>query len=273
MIAAPVRVSGEWLDLREPADAAARSPELVEQLRPHLPASGRQLIHDLGSGTGSMGRWLAPLLPGPQRWVLHDRDADLLDIAAAEPPGAAADGGSVVVEARVSDVTVLSSGDLDGATLITASALLDLMTEDELENLIDLCAKTGCPVLLSLSVVGRVELAPAHPLDTQVAEAFDAHQRRLTAGGKLLGPDAVPAAVAGFRRRGAEVSLQPTPWRLGPAEADLAAAWLAGWIGAACEHSPGLASETGSYAERRLSEARAGQLAVTVGHADLLVLP
>ena len=28
-----------------------------------------------------MGRWLAPLLPGPQHWVLHDRDADLLAVA------------------------------------------------------------------------------------------------------------------------------------------------------------------------------------------------
>ena len=30
------------------------------------------VVHDLGSGTGSMMRWLAPLLPGPQTWVLHD---------------------------------------------------------------------------------------------------------------------------------------------------------------------------------------------------------
>jgi len=65
----------------------------------------------------------------------------------------------------------------------------------------------------------------------------------------------------------------PTPWRLGAAEADLAAEWFTGWIGAACEQSGDLASDTGSYARRRLAEARAGELAVTVGHADLLVLP
>ena len=40
------------------------------------------------AAAGSMGRWLAPLLAGPQHWVLHDRDPDLLDVAAAEPaPG------------------------------------------------------------------------------------------------------------------------------------------------------------------------------------------
>ena len=104
MIAERTRVSGAWLDLREPADAAARDPELAEILRQQLPSAGCLVIHDLGCGTGSMGRWLAPLLPGPQHWVLHDRDEDLLDAAAAEPPGPAADGASVSVETRASDV-------------------------------------------------------------------------------------------------------------------------------------------------------------------------
>ena len=60
------------------------------------------------------------------------------------------------------------------------------------------CAGAGCPILLTLSVVGRVELTPADPLDRRVAAAFDAHQRRTTERGRLLGPDA-----AARRRRGA----------------------------------------------------------------------
>ena len=272
MIAERTRVSAEWLDLREPADAAARARDLVEHLRRHLPATGCRVIHDLACGTGSMGRWLAPLLPGPQRWVLHDLDAELLHVAAAKPPGPAADGASVVVETRRSDVTQLGPDELADASLITASALLDLLTREELAGLIEVCEEAGCPVLLSLSVVGRVELAPAHSLDARTAAAFDAHQRRMTARGRLLGPDAVAAAVDGFRRLGAEVLVRPTPWKLGAAEADVAAEWFAGWIRAACEQSAGLASDTGSYASRRLAKARAGELAVTVGHADLLVL-
>ena len=273
MIAEPIRVSTEWLDLREPADAAARSRELIERLLRHLPATGPRVIHDLACGTGSLGRWLAPILPGPQRWVLHDRDADLLRVAAAELPGPAADGASVVVETRRSDVTQLRPDDLADATFITASALLDLLTPDELAGLIDVCAEAGCPVLLSLSVTGRVDLAPADPLDSRVAAAFDAHQRRITARGRLLGPDAVATAVEGFGRLGTEVLIRLTPWRLGAAEADLAAEWFTGWIRAACEQSADLASATGPYARRRLAEAQAGELSVTVGHADLLVLP
>ena len=265
-------ISSQWLALREPADAAARAPDLVERLGRHLPATGRHLIHDLGGGTGAMGRWLAPRLSGHQHWVVHDRDADLLE-AAANLPGPAADGSAVTVETRQSDVTRLHPDELAGATLITASALLDLLTDDELARLFTTCTGAGCPVLLTLSVVGRVDLIPADPLDSQVAAAFDAHQRRATERGRLLGPDAVAVAGEGFRRRGPEVLLRPSPWRLGALQAPLVAAWFAGWVGAACEQRVELAAEIDDYADRRLAEATAGRLAVTVHHADLLVLP
>ena len=252
MIAEAIRVSPEWLSLREPADAAARSAELAEGLRRHLPAAGRLVIHDLGGGSGAMGRWLAPRLPGPQHWVVHDRDADLLKLAAG------------TFEARQSDVTRLSSGDLAGASLIVASALLDLLTREELNRMLGAC--TGLPMLLALTVVGRVALTPAEPLDAPIAAAFNAHQRR---GGRL-GPDAVAAAVDAL---GAEVVVRPSPWRLDAAHADLAAEWLGGWVAAACEQEPALAGEAGAYRDRRLAQAAAGELAVTVDHADLLVLP
>jgi SAM-dependent methyltransferase len=273
MIVERTRVSGEWLDLREPADAAARAHDLVEHLRRHLRPTGGWVIHDLGCGTGAMGRWLAPRLPGPQHWVLHDRDADLLAVAAADVPGEAADGAAVTLETRQSDITRLDPAELADANLITASAMLDLLTDEELAGLVTVCAGTGCPVLLTLSVVGRVDLSPADPLDAGVAAAFDAHQRRTTERGRLLGPDAVAVAVEGFSRLGADVIVRPSPWRLGPFEADLAAQWFTGWVGAACEQQVELAAETDAYTQRRLAEAAAGQLAVTVDHADLLILP
>jgi hypothetical protein len=268
----PVRAGSDWLALREPADAAARSVELVDKLRPLLPSDGLE-IHDLGSGTGSMARWLAGQLPGPQKWVLHDRDAELLEHAAANPPVQAADGATVTVETRLDDITRLDSRDLTGAALITASALLDMLTEDELGRFVALCAAAECPVLITLSVVGRVEIAPAVPLDQAVMDAFNAHQRRRTAGGRLLGPDAATLATDAFQRRGLEVFVRPSPWRLGPQQSDLGTAWFTGWLDAACEQEPELAALTAPYATRRLTQAAQGTLTVTLHHQDLLALP
>jgi hypothetical protein len=243
----------DWLALREPADAAARSVELVERLDVRPGA----VIHDLGSGTGSMRRWLAPRLPGPQHWVLHDRDAELLARARADS-----------VETRQGDLTRLTAADLAGADLVTASALLDMLTADEVERIVAACA--GTPTLLTLSVTGRVELTPADPLDAEISAAFDAHQRRTVGGRTLLGPDAADAAAEAFRRRGIGVEVRSSPWRLGPERAALAAEWFAGWVAAACAQRPALTGPAAAYTRRRLADAAAGRLHVVVDHRDLL---
>lgn len=273
MSAPAIRVSREWLALREPADAAARAEDLVAYLATRAPARRCWIIHDLAGGAGAMGRWLAPLLPGPQRWVVHDLDADLLDAAIAHPPGPAADGAAVALEARHSDITRLQPSDLADATLITASAVLDLLTEEELVRVIASCVRQSCPVLLTLSVVGQVEMSPPDRLDRVLAAAFDAHQRRTTERGRLLGPDAVPLAIRELCRLGSEVLVRSSPWRLGPAQAELAAEWLSGWVAAACEQEVELAAHAGPYTDLRLAQAAAGGLTATVGHVDVLALP
>ncbi len=269
MSAAASRVTPRWLALREPADAEARSRDLVEHLERALPRNGRRVIHDLGCGTGSMGRWLAPQLTGPQHWVLHDRDGDLLALAAAGVPGLSADDAPVTVETRHTDLAGLSPRDLAGAGAIAASALLDLLTEDELDRLARTSVAVGCPILLTLSVTGRVEITPAEPLDASVAAAFDAHQRR----GRLLGPGAVAFAVDVFRSLGAEVLVRASAWRLGGADSGLFAEWFTGWVGAACEQETELDARCEPYARLRLQQAGTGALTVTVGHADMLILP
>ena len=148
-----------------------------------------------------------------------------------------------------------------------------MLTEDELAGLVDRLRRRGCPVLLTLSVVGRVELTPAEPLDRRVAAAFNAHQRRTTERG--------PPARAGrrrvrrgeFGRLGAEVLVRASPWRLGAAHAELAAEWFTGWVAAAREQETELAAETEAYGRRRLAQAGPDSSPLTVDHADLLVLP
>ncbi|MFE1768311.1 SAM-dependent methyltransferase [Streptomyces angustmyceticus] len=276
------RFAPRWLELRERADAAARAPELLHPLLEWMSArepegppggTGGLVIRDLGCGTGSMGRWLAVRLPGPQHWVLHDLDPLLLAHAGARMPVTAADGTPVDATTRRGDLAALTADDLAGTSLVTASALLDLLTRDEIEALADACVDAGCPVLLALSVAGRVELTPPDPLDAEIADAFNDHQRRTDQGRALLGPDAIAAAVAAFERRGATVVVRPSAWRLDCAESALTAEWLRGWVGAAHAQRPELAPEAVAYLRRRLEECAAGELSVAVHHTDLLALP
>jgi hypothetical protein len=265
-------VTPDWLTLREAADAAARAPELVDAVRAHL--SGTPLvIRDLGCGIGSMGRWLAPRLPGPQRWVLHDRDPGLLALAGAGLPAVAAQGAPVSVRTHHGDITELRGPHIAATSLVTASALLDMLTSEEVDGLVAACVDAGCPALLALTVTGRVVIAPSDPLDAAFGTAFNAHQRRRTGGRRLLGPDAGAAAVAAFRSRGAAVTVRPSPWRLGSGQPELTEEWLRGWIGAACEQQPDLEQHAADYLSRRLAACAAGELRVVVGHVDLLALP
>ncbi|WP_406689907.1 SAM-dependent methyltransferase [Saccharopolyspora sp. ID03-671] len=208
-------------------------------------------IRDLGSGTGSMRRWLSGRLGVPERWVLQDRDPELLALAVDDEAG---------VEVRVGEIGALSGAELVGTSLVTASALLDVLTAREVDALVAACVEAGCPALLTLTVTGRVELDPPGPLDSRFEAAFNQHQRR-----HLLGPDAVAHATAAFEARGATVLTGPSPWRLEPGP--LTEQWLRGWIGAACEQDPDLTSEAPDYLRR------AGELRAVVGHADLLVIP
>ncbi|MFD5491809.1 class I SAM-dependent methyltransferase [Streptomyces sp. NPDC127091] len=268
----PPRYAPEWLQLREPADACARAHDLLDPLRirlANLPQrAGGFVVHDIGCGTGSMGRWLAPRLDGAQHWILHDRDPYLLHFAAVASPRSAADGSRVSVETRRGDVARLTPEALAGASLVTASALLDVLTREDVDALAAACAGAGCPALLTLSVAGRVELTAPHPLDQEISEAFNAHQRR----DGLLGPDAATVAAEAFAAHGATVRLDPSPWRLGPGQAELTAQWLRGWVGAAVEERPELAEPAGRYLTERLEACAAGELRVVVHHHDLLAL-
>jgi len=248
-------VAPDWLALREPADRAARSTDLFGPLREHLPAStpaAPLVIRDLGCGTGSMGRWLAGQLPGPQHWIMHDRDPELLDRAAATVtgPDAPRDAGGrpIEVATRHGDLTRLRAADLAGTALVTCSALLDLLTGDEIDGLAAACAGAGCAALLTLSVAGHVDLDPAEPL-------------------------AAGAATAAFERRRARVHTRASPWRLGPSDTELTAAWLRGWVTAAIEQRPDLGRRACGYLRRRLDACAGGELRVMVDHRDLLAVP
>ncbi len=259
-----------WLDLREPADRRARSAELARQLAAVL-APGPVRILDIGSGTGSTTRWLAPLLRGPQSWVLLDRDPALLALVPDRTKGVAdADGSPVTITTRHADIATLTAADLAGTSAVTGSALTDLLTAEEIDQLAATCAAAGVPALLTLTVTGEVEIDPSDLVDDEVAAAFDAHQRREVAGRRLLGPTAADATASAFRRHGMAVRTAASPWQLRSADAALTGRWLRERVAAAVEHQPRLAESAQKALTRRLNGA---SLHAVIHHIDLLAIP
>jgi hypothetical protein len=148
-----------------------------------------------------------------------------------------------------------------------------MLTAEEIERVVAACAGAGCPALLAISVIGRVELLPADPLDAAVVAAYNAHQRRTVEGRGPLGPHALDATADAFRRYGADVRLADSPWRLDAGHGELIAQWLRGWLDAAREQDPEMAAPLDRYAIRRLAQAATERLSVVVWHRDLLALP
>jgi hypothetical protein len=264
---AVVPVSAEWLTLRERADRRSRSAKLAltaaRMTRPPL------VVHDLGSGTGSMMRWLAPLVPGPQTWVLHDWNPALLS-RAVEAPTLDSNGRPVSIWTSVEDVAALPADALAGASLVTASALLDVLTLDEAEAIVAAAVEAGAPTLFTLNVTGAVGLTPVDPGDRVFEASFNDHQRRTAHGRPLLGPDAVSTVAELFRAAGWSVRIAESPWRLDGADRRLAREWIDGWVGAAVEERPALEEWADEYLRTRTRQLADGTLRILVEQQDML---
>ncbi|MBS0002085.1 MAG: class I SAM-dependent methyltransferase [Thioalkalivibrio sp.] len=262
------RFAADWLSLREPADHAARSQPLVERLRVEWCRGRESLkITDLGAGTGSNLRYLAPRLPAPQQWTLVDHDPGLLGCIAA-PSGA----GTLTLQTERMDLRDWALP-ATGTDLVTASALLDLVSADWLDRLVRECAGHGTAVLLVLSYDGEVTWTAADPGDAFVRAAVNAHQERDKGLGAALGPKATPEAAARFREAGYRVWIEASPWHLDAGSLPLAGPLIAGWVNAAAETFPEQAGTLRDWGTRRLEDLRSGRTGLQVGHRDLLALP
>lgn len=247
--------SADWLALRDPADRAARDAGLL--LRAAQAAGSEPVILDLGCGTGASWTALAPYLPRHTRWVLVDHDPALLAIA-RERIGPAAQ----VVRAELTDLEALPWA---VATLVTASALLDLVSEGWVNAVV---ARLNVPFYAALSYDGQMSWSPPDPRDAAITEAFNTDQRRDKGFGPALGPEAAAFAAGQLRAKGFAVDLAPSPWVLGPDMAALQRDLTQGIAQAAA-----LAGADGA-ADWALT--RRGASATTtcrIGHLDLLAIP
>ncbi len=268
---------GGWLALRESADHRARDVAITSHLSDWLShrfeQSGRPVeIVDLGSGSGSNCRYLSPRLAVPQRWLLLDQDEALLTHAIEHLPGKAP---AVHADYRLVRLTASNLGEVlpSNVDLVTASALIDLVSESWLEALADAVTARQSALLIVLSYAGEFGFNLAHPDDALIQQALNAHQSRDKGLGQALGPEATGTLVALMKTRGAVICEAPSVWQLGPEGNRLQLALLEGYRDAAVEQMPKYADRIWQWFEDRARSIDTGDLLVSVSHRDLLALP
>jgi hypothetical protein len=278
-----------WLQLRERADAAARSESLTRIIADAVASTDAVRVLDLATGTGSNLRYLAPRLPPLQRWLVVDRDAALLamlpdlmcswsrahgyEIALTNSNGCVIRGSALDchVETRTLNLDSLEGTDIFvGRQLVTASALLDLVSESWLTTLAARCRREGAAALFAITYNGWSFCSPAEPEDEMVRDLLNRHQRTDKGlGGVAAGPDAAGCAARCFADAGYRTWIEPSDWMLGPTEAELQRRLIDGWAEAAGELAPDDASVIAAWRARRISHVDTGQSHIVVGHVDL----
>jgi glycosyltransferase involved in cell wall biosynthesis len=263
---APV-FSADWLALREPADRAARSTRLIRAIAGVFSPGAELRILDLGAGSGANMRYLAKHLPEHQSWLLVDHDAALL---ASVPP---CDRGSCRVETLQVDLRIVSDDAgcemFSGRALVTASALLDLVSEEWLRSLAARCRESGAALLFALSYDGRIQCSPDEPEDTAIRDLVNQHQRTEKGFGRALGPDAPAVAESLLVSLGYHVERERSDWMLEPGSHELQRQLIDGWARAAAEIAPERSASIAGWRDRRLAHIAAHRSRLVVGHEDL----
>ena len=256
-----------WLALRESADIAARSAALTQAIAARLPHNRPLRILDLGSGTGSNVRYLSSRLPAPQHWLVVDRDPDLL--AQAPAPSATCHIETLCRNLGGPD-DLADPAFFAGRHLVTASALLDLVSDQWLRVLAGRCRTSGAAALFTLNYNGRSQCTPAEAEDDAIRDRMNRHQRTNDKGfGRAAGPDAVDCAERWFAAAGYQVRRETSDWNLAPEQGELQRQLIEGWAQAAEEIAPEQTPMIRDWLERRLAHVEAGRSRVIVGHDDL----
>lgn len=281
----------DWLDLRELYDAVARDVGLAVRLAEALPARPRLL--DLGSGTGSLIRWLGQIIGRAQAWTMVDADAELMSRAfdtiaeRAEAVGLAATfpgkktllvhapGGAWRIEGLLADLAEAPEMlPLDKVDAVVCSALCDLVSRDWVERMAEDCAARRLPFYAALNVTGRDRFTPRHPADAMVARGFRRDQRRDKGfGGSALGPAATGVIAEAFAARGYAVLRASSDWVIDRRARDFAEAIVTGHATAALPWERRHATAIADWAGARRAQAQDGLLSIRIGHQDLLALP
>jgi SAM-dependent methyltransferase len=274
--------SPEWLGLREPADHAARNPQVLGAVGAHFAGRSSLTVVDLGCGAGSNLRGTYAALPARQHWTLVDHDERLLAATRETLSGwadEAREQGEELVLTKGEHLITVDTRQADLNTdlewvlgwqpdLVTAAALFDLTSRRWLERFVAGLTSLRLPLYTVLTYDGREIWQPPHPADAPMLAAFKHHQRGDKGFGPAAGPEATDVMAEAFRKSGFAVSIGDSAWRLDARSGDLAQVLAKGIAEAVLETGQVDPATVADWLAAKASEATA-----LVGHHDLWARP
>jgi SAM-dependent methyltransferase len=250
------------------------------------------LLLDLGAGTGSLFRFMAPIIGRSQNWIFADADASLLCLALDRTAEWAERNGFGVASRRglgkMSLLLRTSTGDWQIETLITdlsrvphglpldtvdavvCSALLDLVSRGWMARLF---TALRVPFYAGLTVNGHDAWRPQHSGDSAVRIAFRRDQQRDKGLGLALGNNAGETALQLLRDLGFHTRMTTSDWRI-PGSARAVTSRFAQMTASSARQSmPAQARKIGEWTNDRLKQAAKARLSIRIGHCDILGIP
>jgi hypothetical protein len=173
--------------------------------------------------------------------VLVDHDPTLLALVDADPN----------VRTAERDLRQLDDELFAGRALVTASALLDLVSDAWLRQLVFRCCAHHAAALFALTYDGRLSFEPAERDDALIRDLVNRHQRTDKGFG--------PALDWILRRASAPDPLQEQ--------------LIDGWANAATDIADDRAGLIEAWRQKRRGHVASGRSVLTVGHQDLAALP
>lgn len=158
-------------------------------------------------------------------------------------------------------------------SLISATALLDLVSAGWLDALIEQCCPSRSIALFALTYDGRISLQPTDDEDQIIWNLVNTHQLTDKGFGPALGWNAPAAAATAFTESGFMTRRADSSWRVAAQYPALQAALVEGWAEAAKRMGSVEAARVDHWRNRRQADVNAGRIEILVGHEDLLATP
>lgn len=195
----------EWLQVRYPYDAKARSKEVEQKTIDYFSGRTHLRILDLGSGTGANTRYYAPRFPSSQEWILLENERRLTEATSRElmswafrqkrkfrltPDRLNIENGKGEISIQIKNASFFeleSEEDICGYDLVTSNAFFDLISRERFLRFASLLASAAKPLLATLNYTS-MRFDPAQRSDETYIPLYESHMRKPKGFGPPMGP-------------------------------------------------------------------------------------